>query len=336
MLQKLLTIVVPSYNSQDYLCRCLDTVVQGGPEVEVIVVDDGSTDRTADIAREYISRYPDIVRLWQKENGGHGSAINSGISLATGTYFKVVDSDDWLDIPAFQSVLARLRDMEPVDLMITNYVYESFPDGKKYVMRYRNLFPRDKVISWEEMQRSRIDQIMLMHSFIYRTELLRDCGLKLPEHTFYVDNLFAYVPLPYVKRLIYCDCDLYRYYIGRPDQSVNTQVMIRRIDQQLRVTRLMVEAYDVYKDIGNKKLRRYMIHHLSMMMSASLVHINLSEDDITYKADDLWAFLRRQNERLYNELRRSTVNFCINVSQKVNQKMVVVGYNLIKRIYKFC
>ena len=336
MSEKLLSIVVPSYNSQDYLSRCLDSLMPGGGEVEVIVVD-GSTDRTADIAREYISRYPGIVRLHQQENGGHGAAINSGIALAAGAYFKVVDSDDRLDGEAYQQVLSKLRSIEPIDLLITNYVYEYYNDGKSYTMRYRNMFPQDKVITWDKMQRARFDQIMLMHSFIYRTELLRQCGLKLPEHTFYEDNLFAYVPLPYVKKLLYFNCNLYRYYIGRADQSVNTQVMIKRVDQQLRVTRLMIGCYDLYRDVSSKNLSRYMIHHLSMMVATSIIHINLSEEeDKNGEVDALWEFIRAKDERLYTELRRSFVNLGIILSQKVNQKMMLMGYNIAKRIYKFC
>ena len=220
---KLLSIVVPSYNSQDYLRHCLDTVVLGGQEVEVIVVDDGSTDSTAEIAREYCSRFPGIVRLEQKENGGHGSAVNRGLEVATGTYFKVVDSDDWLDTTDYRSVLSLLRSIGSVDLLITNYVYEYSYNGKHKVMRYSNVFPQGKVITWDSMHRFHFDQLMLMHSLFYRTELLRECGLKLPEHTFYVDNLVAYLPLPYVKSLIYLDCSPYHYLIGRPGQSVNTR-----------------------------------------------------------------------------------------------------------------
>lgn len=80
-----------------------------------------------------------------------------------------------------------------------------------------------------------------MHSVIFRTKLLKDCGLKLPEHTFYVDNIFVFEPLPYVKKMYYMDVNFYRYYIGRADQSVNEQVMIGRIDQQLKVNKIMVD-----------------------------------------------------------------------------------------------
>lgn len=333
---KLLSIAVPSYNSQDYLCRCLDSLVQGGEEVEVIVVDDGSTDHTAEIARGYCKRYPEIVRLEQKENGGHGSAVNLGLSVATGTYFKVVDSDDWLNVPAFKRVLSVLRNAGSVDMLVANYVYEYFYKGKRNVVRYRNVFPKDRIISWEDMQRTRISQLMIMHSLIYRTALLRECGLKLPEHTFYVDNLVAYMPLPYVKKIIYVDCDLYRYFIGREDQSVNTKVMIRRIDQQLLVTRIMIGAYDVFNDIECKNLRRYMLHYLSMMVAISIIHINIADDSsLRIKAEELWSFIRNYDERLYLTLHRSFINFCISVARKTGRRVSSEGFKLARRIYKF-
>jgi glycosyltransferase involved in cell wall biosynthesis len=332
---KLLSIIVPAYKSEDYLCRCLDAVVQGGDEVEVIVVDDGSTDRTAEIAAEYCRRYPGIVRLKQKENGGHGSAINCGLELASGTFFKVVDSDDWLDVPSLREILSKLRgpELDSVDLVIANYVYEYFYTGKNYTVRYKNVFPQDRVIAWEDMRRCRIDQLILMHAMIYRTSLLRRCGLKLPEHTFYVDNLVAYLPLPYVRNLIYFNYDLYRYFIGRSDQSVNSQMMIRRIDQQLKVTHLMIDAYDVLNDIEYKELRRYMLHHLSMMVAASVVYINLTED--TRQADILWESIRQKDEKLYTALRWNFINICANLSQMAGQRTTWHVLNLAKRIYKF-
>jgi len=333
---KLLSIVVPSYNSQDYLRHCLDTLVKGGRDVEVIVVDDGSTDNTAEIAREYCRSFPEIVRLEQKENGGHGSAVNRGLEVATGTYFKVVDSDDWLDTADYRSVLSLLRGIGSVDLLITNYVYEYSYNGKHKVMRYNNVFPQGKVISWDSMHRFRFDQLMLMHSLFYRTDLLRECGLKLPEHTFYVDNLVAYLPLPYVKNLVYLDCSPYHYLIGRPGQSVNTQVMIKQIDQQLKVTRMMIEAYDVFKDIEGEKLRRYMIFYLSMMVAITVTYIYIAEDEkLISKADELWNFIKQKDEKLYAVLRRSFLNSCIRFGQKISPRLISQGLKLIKRIYKF-
>jgi glycosyltransferase involved in cell wall biosynthesis len=302
----------------------------------VIVVDDGSTDETARVAQEYCDRYPDIVRLERKENGGHGSAVNRGLEVATGTFFKVVDSDDWLDKAAFRQVLAALRAEPSLDLLVANYVYECVYSSKRHTVSYRNVFPQGRVFTWGDVQRFRFHQMLLMHSMIYRTQLLRDCGLRLPEHTFYVDNIVAFVPLPYVKTMRYLDCDLYRYFIGRPDQSVNTSVMIRRIDQQLRVTRIMTEAYNLFRDVRNINLRRYMLHYLSMMVTISLVHLNMSDNkDDKNKGYELWAFIRQYDEQTYNVLHRNFINVCVQAAGKGSPFVTKGGFHIVKRIYKF-
>lgn len=335
-LLKLLSVVVPSYNSEDYLRRCLDTAVQGGNDVEVIVVDDGSTDHTADIALEYCALYPEIVRLIRKENGGHGSAVNCGLQAAAGTFFKVVDSDDWLDPSAYRAVLPVLRNAGEADLVVTNYVYEYFYSGERKVVKFKNVFPVGKVITWDESRRFRTGQFMIMHAMIYRTEVLRGCGLRLPEHTFYVDNIFAYVPLPFVKKLLYADCDLYRYFIGRADQSVNTQVMIKRIDQQLRVTRVMADAYDLFAGIPSEKLKTYMLHYLSIMVAISLIHLYLSDDPADEeKAPALWDDLRSRDGRLYAAVRSDFVNRCIRLLHKEGRHATRAGFRLVRNIYKF-
>ena len=137
-------------------------------------------------------------------------------------------------------------------------------------MNYRTALPENQLIDWDDVKVFILGQYILMHSVIYRTELLRQCGLELPKHTFYVDNIFVYQPLPHVKTLYYLNVNFYRYFIGRDDQSVNEQVMIGRIDQQIRVTKLMLSYYDVMK-IKQRKLRRYMVRYLEIMMVISSI-----------------------------------------------------------------
>ena len=225
-MDKLITFAVPCYNSAAYMDHCVETLLQGGDDIEIILVDDGSTkDDTPAICDRYAQQYPDIVRAIHQENGGHGEGVNQGIRNARGVYYKVVDSDDWVDVPALKKALDKLRqfvrDGKLVDMLVCNYVYEHVEDNTQRVMHYRNVFPRNRVFGWEQIGRFRPSQYLLMHSVIYRTQLLRDCGLELPKHTFYVDNIFVYQPLPLVRNIYYLDVDLYRYFIGRADQSVN-------------------------------------------------------------------------------------------------------------------
>ena len=130
-------------------------------------------------------------------------------------------------------------------MVIANYVYEKVHESTRTIMHYRNVFPDGREFGWSEVGHFNPSQYLLMHSVIYRTELLRGMGLQLPKHTFYVDNIFVYQPLPQVKTIYYMNLDLYRYFIGRSDQSVNESVMVKRVDQQLRVTKHMIDCQDL-------------------------------------------------------------------------------------------
>lgn len=155
-------------------------------------------------------------------------------------------------------------------MFIANYVYEKPSANKSSVIKYTNALPQNRTFRWYDLKHFYPQQNLLMHSVIYRTQLLRNCNLELPKHTFYVDNLFVYQPLPYVNTLYYLNVDLYRYYIGREDQSVNEKIMISRIDQQIKVNKLMIDCCDVMK-LKSRKLRNYMIKYLTMITTVSTV-----------------------------------------------------------------
>ena len=303
---KLLSIAVPCYNSQEYMKNCIDSLLEGKDLVEIIIVDDGSKDDTAAIADDYAAKYPNIVKTVHQENGGHGEAVNTGLRNATGLYFKVVDSDDWVNKEAYLAILDKLRELtggpQTLDMMISNFVYEKQGAKRKKVMRYKNYMPENKIFTWKEMGRMPVGKYILMHSVIYRTGLLRDCKLELPKHTFYVDNLFVYQPLPYVKTLYYMDVNFYRYFIGREDQSVHEDVMIRRIDQQLLVNRIMIDTIAEAKNV-EKNIRRYMLRYLDIIMAvSSIMLIRSGTEENLNKKKDLWKYLKNADIRIYLSL----------------------------------
>ena len=185
--------------------HAVESVLVGGEDVEILIINDGSVDDTGKIADELEQEYPGSIRVVHQENGGHGEAVNAGIRHAKGLYYKVLDSDDWLDREALIKVLEKLRSFiregRLVDMFLANYVYEKPSVHKHKAIRYEGVFPQEKVFGWNDIKKFKISQNILMHSVIYRTQLLLDCGLELPKHTFYVDNIFVYTPLPYVKTM---------------------------------------------------------------------------------------------------------------------------------------
>ncbi|MDO5126775.1 MAG: glycosyltransferase family 2 protein [Eubacteriales bacterium] len=337
---KILTITIPCYNSQAYMRKCIESALLGGEDVEILIVDDGSTDDTAKIADEYAAKYPTIVKALHKENGGHGDAVNWGMAHATGQYFKVVDSDDWLDATAYQRVLTILKKVvnegHELDLLLANYVYDKVGRRYKRVMRYRHALPANRIISWES---SRIHfnrfQYVLMHSVIYRTELLRECGLELPKHTFYVDNIFIFKPMIHVKKLMYVNADLYHYYIGREGQSVNEQTMVKRIDQQLLVNRTLIEFFSQHKDV-NKQMFKFLLQYLDMMMCVASVICIVSDDkELLAKKKDLWKFLKNTDKELYRKLRTSVFGITMNLPGRFGRFLSKSGYHLMQKLFGF-
>lgn len=339
---KLLSFTVPCYNSAKYMRKCIDSLLKGGEDVEIIIVNDGSTDETAAIADEYAENYPSVVKAIHKENGGHGSAVNAGVERASGLYFKVVDSDDWVKEEAYMQILETLRNLaggeKVLDMLVSNFVYEKIGENRHKVMRYKHALPQNEMFTWQDVRHFRKGQYILMHSVIFRTKLLRECGLKLPEHTFYVDNLYVFEPLPYVKNMYYLDVNFYRYYIGRADQSVNEDIMIGRIDQQIRVNKLMIDYMTERKNqiAGNKKLYHYMVSYLDIITTVSSILLIRSEtEENLEKKKELWEYLKKKDWFLYRKLRYGLLGSCMNLPGRGGRKISVEGYKICRRFFNF-
>lgn len=336
---KLLSVAIPSYNAEGFMRKCIESLIPGGEEVEIIIVNDGSKDGTGAIADEYAEKYPTIVKAVHQENGGHGEAVNAGLRHATGLYYKVVDSDDWVNEEAYLKILNKLAELvksgDMVDMLISNYVYEKEGRKRKKVMQYRTAFPTDQVFTWDDVKFLHVGQYILMHSVIYRTQMLKDCGLELPKHTFYVDNIYVYHPLPYVKKMYYMDVNFYRYYIGREGQSVQEKVMIGRIDQQLRVNKILIDDCDVWK-LKNKKLRNYMLSYLEIMMTvSSILAIRSRTEENLAKKKELWQYLKAKDIRSYKKIRRSIMGNTMNLPGEGGRKISVAAYKIAQMVVGF-
>lgn len=331
---KYITFAVPCYNSESYMSHCIDTLLTGGEDVEILIINDGSKDNTKKIAEEYQKKYPNIIKAINKENGGHGSGVNKGLELASGLYYKVVDSDDWIDEESLKKVLETLKKLKKektlIDMMVVNYVYER--QNEKKEIHYKHTLPENEVFGWEKVGHFKKDAYLLMHSVIYNTKFLRSTGVKLPEHTFYVDNIFVYFPLPKIKTMYYLNVPFYRYFIGREDQSVNESIMIKRIDQQIFVTKTMIDFFNPYDYWdSNKRCAKYLIHYIDIMMSVSTILLQVSNTkEHQEKKKELWEYLKKKNKKLYK-----TCKLSLSGATCLPRFLSVPGYKIAQKIYKF-
>lgn len=306
-MEKLISFGIPCYNSHSYMSHCIESILKGGEDVEIIIVDDGSKDNTLEIAKEYESKYPTIVKAIHQENKGHGGACNTALDNATGMYFKIVDSDDWLDEKSLHTIINKIKEHIKantiVDLYLTNFIYEHVLDNTSFRMDYVSMIPVDIIITWKKVKKFKTDRAILMHSVLYRTEKLKEANLRLPEHTFYVDNIFAYTPLPYMKNLYYMNIDFYRYYIGREDQSVNMDVLFSRYKQYQTVINNMINAYSYEKlKTFDKPLRKYMLHYLSIVFITANLSIIGGKGEIEQRKEayyQIWRDFKKNDIGLY-------------------------------------
>ena len=343
-MDKIITFGIPCYNSADYMDKCVESVLEGAnyaEDIEIVIVDDGSfKDDTPAKADEWAAKHPSIIKAIHQENGGHGTAVLTGLSNASGTFYKVVDSDDWLDADALTALLNKIRETEAahadVDLFITNYVYEHSEDNTRNVVDYKHVLPEGVVFGWDEIGHFNITQNLLMHALCYRTSVLRDEGVPLPAHTFYVDNIYAWVPLPRCKRMCYLNVDMYRYFIGREDQSVNEKVMANRIDQQVLITRIMMKSYHLYDDIKVVQLRSYMVNYFLIMMAICTVFSKLSErPDAMDELEKLWQDLHDYDRRMWRRCRLGLIGQATNLPGKLGSTITIGLYRLADKLVKF-
>lgn len=334
---KLLTVTVPCYNSQAYMEKCINSLLAGGERVEIIIINDGSTDDTGRIANDYADRFPDMVKVVHQENGGHGEGINQGLEYATGTYFKVVDSDDTLsdDFPAFLDALEACEARGGVDLMVTNYYYvHSDGEGDRSIC-YASVLPQNKICTWEQTKRFRVHQLLTIHSCTFRTEVMRKSGQALPKHIFYEDNLMVYKTLPHVRKICYRNMDLYRYWIGRPDQSVQKNVMMGRYHHQILVTERCFSTVHL-DEVREPNLRRYLKHELFMMFGISILYARLNK---TQECDQavctMWTHCREFDGPWSHYFAKRTPLRLMCIPGKAGQQVADVVYRVANRVVRF-
>lgn len=334
-MSKILSIVIPVYNTEKYIKRCLDSIVIDDviDDIEIIVVSDGSKDNSINIAKEYEKKYPKSVVIVEKENGGHGSTINKGLELAKGKYFRVLDSDDWINTSDFVKYVKRLKN-ENADLVVTDYSQEHIYSNKSIYIKYNKL--EDNVLyKFDNIDLQLLNgEYFVMATSTYKTELLRKSKLSLFEKTFYVDMQYNVVAFSLVKSFRYYNLDIYRYFIGRKDQSNNFNSLVKNQDNHEKVMKFLIDFYTSnFKSFSSNKkeyyslIIYYMLYtHYSIYCLYDNNHKNAYE-----KIKNFDLYLKETNMDLYN---RSNIGI---IKANRNTKFIFTRVNgkLFNKILSF-
>lgn len=287
LMEKTLTIAVPAFNAAKYLEKCFASVTGGdvAADIEVIVVNDGSTDNTGELAAEYSEKYPGIISVIDKENGGHGSGINAAIKKAAGKYFKVLDADDTLRSENMAAYIEALKSTD-ADVVLTNFetvdmttgrvqlfATNGIEYGRKYTAEELKDFPREAFAC------------STFHGITYNTDFYRQSGVVLSEKIFYEDQEYATLPYLKMDSLVAFDIVLYEYMIGNAEQSVSDQNQVKRKDQIERVTWNIVDCYVENPQMGEGR-KRYFEHKISdIVLSYYVVSLIKNRDRKQGRAD---------------------------------------------------
>lgn len=332
---KLLSVAVPCYNSEEYMENCIKSLLTGGDDIEIIIVDDGSKDGTGAIADRYQEKYPDTIRVIHQENKGHGGAINTALCAATGKYFKVVDSDDTLNTETLQIVLRTLKERDGIDMLVTNYKYTHENPEEDFVVGYRRPLPRNRVISWRCIRSFSVEQYLTIHSVLFRTECVKASGVVLPEHVFYEDNVFVYSVLPKIKKFIFIDKVLYNYTIGREGQSVQEDIIKKRYKHQILASQTIFTTYRL-DEIKDRKLRKYMYHECVMLLLIAVIFARLNrteeaERDVEKMWEDCIAFDKKRAEHI----KKYSLAAFVSVDGKTGREFGIALYRFAQKVVRF-
>lgn len=303
--EKLLSIVVPTYNMERYLARCLDSLLVPSviKHIEILVINDGSKDQSGVIAHNYQERYPQSVKVIDKENGGYGSVLNIGLLNASGKYFKVCDSDDWFDGEAFGNFVFQLIKLD-TDIVYNSYSKE-YLNGKS--MKMKSPLDEDVIYSTPYLLSDvKLNRLLCLPEITYKTAVLKECGFTLLEKTLYVDLEYITYPIACVQSISFINCNLYRYFIGRVDQSISRKSMEKNIHNLEKVIDALTAFYsdnklEPYKE---KLVIKQLAEVNTTMLCTYLLSYRMSRKKIVTVLRDKLLVLKKQNKDVYNCIRQ--------------------------------
>lgn len=343
--EPILTILIPAYNAEKFLPISIPSILNEHvfeenllDTFEVIIIDDGSKDNTFQYAKEYANIWnkktnnPNLVQVVRKKNGQYGSVINRGIKMAKGHYIKILDVDDHFKINEFIDFLYILHGInDDVDVIISDFIYEKVGTNKTYKWTFNNKFHNSRIINLYKTSFPK--EIITMHSLTYRTNLLREMNYKQIENVYYSDSQYALSPLQFAKKYYYTNACVYGYYIGRNDQSININVMIKNIkDQEIVVKTILNEInLDIVK---NKVILKYLIRNLRAMIQWQILLI-VKDPKINKKKKQIFKlikFVKKTQPKYANKIMNNTLFWVITITRGYGVPFLV---KIAFKIYTF-
>lgn len=327
-MDKTLTISIAAYNAENDLARCLDSMVaiESADDLEIIVVNDGSKDNTLRIAQSYQKKHPQIIKIIDKKNGGHGSTINASIKIAQGKYFKIVDADDWVDKNGLEKLITYLKSHD-ADLVFNPY-YEIDAESLK---RKNLVYPSNKnenfgkIFSIEAIK----DTIIYMHSITFKTSVIKKMGSVITENCFYVDMEYTIFPMLYVHDFVYLDFPVYEYLLGTLTQSMNMQNMIKRRDQHLKVTKRITEFYCNNQNAMSENLRKIILRRIRYaVLNQYSIYLNMNSKEGKREVVQFDKWLKEKNTDIYQGAEGKTMQWI-----RLSRKMDFFGFSIGQLIF---
>lgn len=302
-----LSVVVASYNVEKYLDKCLTSFSDErfNQLLQVIVVNDGSTDSTAEIAEKYVQKYPSIFELVNKKNGGHGSAVNVGIENARGRYFRIVDGDDWVDTDNLYSLLCYLKDSD-ADLVVDEKREVNMETGDTEFFRLPGVVQINQNYKFEDICNiSEISPYIMIHTLSIKTEILKSNHIRLLEGIFYVDIEFIIKSTVHAKTIEFLDLEIYQYLVGNVNQSVNYRNYVKRYSHHEQVTKELIAFATSHTCTG--VLRQYLDTRICLLinthMNISLIY-NENRREGLKQAREFRQYLKQANSNYYNATKK--------------------------------
>lgn len=269
----ILSVAVACYNVENYLDKCLTSFSDErfNNRLQVIVVNDGSADKTLEIARGYAQKYPQIFEIVDKENGGHGSAVNAAIDRATGKYFRIVDGDDWVNTENMAQLLDFMETSNS-DIVVDNKREVNMETGETEYFPKPNDVDADVEYQFTEIcNKDTVTPNIMIHTMSIKTSILKENNIHLLEGIFYVDIEFIIKSTVRANTVVFKNLEIYQYLVGNVNQSVNFRNYVKRYSHHLQVTNELVKFATEFE--CDEKIREYLDKRIVLLINT---HMNIA------------------------------------------------------------